>query len=196
MRFPVRTMILSALFAVLTAVGAFIRIPFPPVPFTLQTFFVFLSGTLLGSRTGALAQVLYVGMGLIGLPVFTGGGGPQYVLHPTFGYLLGFIAGAWTIGFISERSEKPSFALYLSACFIGTAVTYAVGALGLFVNLNYVASKEATLGQVLELGVIPFIAGDILKMLGTAALASRVGARLRQVATKGHVPRDSPSRGL
>lgn len=75
MRFPVRIMTLSALFAVLTALGAFIRIPFPLVPITLQTFFVFLSGTLLGSRAGALAQVLYVGMGLIGLPVFTGGGG-------------------------------------------------------------------------------------------------------------------------
>lgn len=77
MRFPVRIMTLSALFAVLTALGAFIRIPFPLVPITLQTFFVFLSGTLLGSRAGALAQVLYVGMGLIGLPVFTGGGGPS-----------------------------------------------------------------------------------------------------------------------
>ncbi len=77
MRFPVRIMTLSALFAVLTALGAFIRIPFPLVPITLQTFFVFLSGTLLGSRAGALAQVLYVGMGLIGLPVFTGGGVPR-----------------------------------------------------------------------------------------------------------------------
>ena len=71
MRFPVRTMTLSALFAVLTAVGAFIRIPFPLVPITLQTFFVFLSGALLGSRAGALAQVLYLGMGLIGLPIFS-----------------------------------------------------------------------------------------------------------------------------
>ena len=179
MRFPVRTMTLSALFAVLTAVGAFIRIPFPPVPITLQTLFVFLSGTLLGSRAGALAQALYLGMGLVGLPVFSGGGGPQYILHPTFGYLLGFIAGAWVIGFISERSEKPSFLLYLAACLAGTVVIYAAGGFVLYLNLNYLAGKEATLGQVLEFGVIPFIAGDILKMAGTAAMASRVGARLR-----------------
>jgi biotin transport system substrate-specific component len=63
-------------------------------------------------------------------------------------------------------------------------VIYAAGAFVLYLNLNFLAGKEATLGQVLELGVIPFMAGDILKMLGTAALASRVGARLRQV-TKG-----------
>ncbi|HPD96884.1 MAG TPA: biotin transporter BioY [Synergistales bacterium] len=181
MRFPAKTMTLTALFAVLTAVGAFIRVPFPPVPITLQTLFVFLSGTLLGSRMGALSQILYVGMGLIGLPVFTGGGGPQYILHPTFGYLLGFIAGAWTIGFISERARKNSFTVFMIACLSGTAVIYSLGAAGLYINLNYVAGKATTLRQVLEFGVIPFVAGDILKMLGTAVLASRVKDRLTRV---------------
>lgn len=179
MRFSARTMTLTALFAVLTAVGAFIRIPFPLVPMTLQTLFVFLSGAILGSKRGALSQVLYVGMGLIGLPVFTGGGGPQYILHPTFGYLLGFIAGAWVIGFITERLEKNSFPFYLAACLAGTAVIYTVGTAGLYLNLNHVAGKAVTLRQVIEFGAVPFIAGDILKMLGAAALASRVGARLK-----------------
>lgn len=181
MRFPARTMTLAALFAVLTAVGAFIRIPFPLVPMTLQTLFVFLSGALLGSRAGVLSQILYVGMGLIGLPVFTGGGGPQYILHPTFGYLVGFIAGAWVIGSITERFEKPSFSVYLAACISGTAVIYTVGTIGLYLNLNYVAGKEMTLIQVIEFGAIPFIAGDAIKMLGAAALASRMGARLRNI---------------
>lgn len=181
MRFPARTMTLTALFAVLTAVGAFIRIPFPLVPMTLQTLFVFLSGTLLGARAGALSQMLYVGMGLIGLPVFTGGGGPQYILHPTFGYLVGFIAGAWVIGFISERFEKPSLTVYFAACLAGTVAIYAVGTAGLYLNLNYIAGKEATLRQVIEFGAVPFIVGDVLKMLGAAALASRVGARLRGI---------------
>lgn len=181
MRFPARTMTLASLFAVLTAVGAFIRIPFPFVPMTLQTLFVFLSGALLGSRTGALSQVLYVGMGLIGLPVFTGGGGLQYFLHPTFGYLIGFIAGAWVIGFITGRFEKPSFPVYLAACLCGTAVIYAIGTIGLYINLNYIAGKEVSWRQVIEFGAIPFIAGDAIKMLGAAALASRVGARLRSI---------------
>ncbi|HPE91971.1 MAG TPA: biotin transporter BioY, partial [Synergistales bacterium] len=107
-----------------------------------------------------------------------------YILHPTFGYLLGFIAGAWTIGFISERSGEPSFALYLTACLIGTAVIYTVGAFVLYLNLNHVAGKETSIRQVLEFGVAPFIAGDIFKMLGTAALASRVGSRLRQISRR------------
>lgn len=181
MRLPARTMTLTALFAVLTAVGAFIRIPFPLVPMTLQTFFVFLSGSLLGSRAGALSQILYVGMGLIGIPVFTGGGGPQYILHPTFGYLLGFICGAWVIGFISENTAGPSFKIYLTSCLCGVLVIYAAGTAGLYVNLNFIAGKGTTLRQVIEFGVIPFIAGDILKILGTAVLASRVGPRLRKL---------------
>lgn len=69
MRFSVKTMVLAAMFAVLTAVGAYIRIPTPVVPFTLQTMFVLLAGVLLGARVGALSQALYVVIGLLGLPV-------------------------------------------------------------------------------------------------------------------------------
>lgn len=179
MRIPVRTMTLAALFAVLTAVGAFIRIPFPLVPMTLQTFFVFLSGALLGSRAGALSQALYVGIGLIGIPVFTGGGGPQYILHPTFGYLLGFIAGAWVIGFITERMAQPRFWSFVGACAAGVAVIYTIGTMGLYLNLNYVAGKAVSLKTVVEIGLLPFLAADGVKSLATAALASRVGERVR-----------------
>jgi len=77
-----------ALFAALTAVGAFIRVPLPIVPFTLQTFFVALSGALLGARRGMLAQLLYVAIGLLGVPIFTKGGGIGYVFQPSFGYLV------------------------------------------------------------------------------------------------------------
>ncbi|HCD71273.1 MAG TPA: BioY family transporter, partial [Thermovirga lienii] len=88
MRFTPKTMVLAAMFAVLTTVGAYIRVPMPVVPFTLQTAFVLLAGVLLGSRIGALSQVLYIIIGLLGLPVFAGGaGGLQTVFRPTFGFL-------------------------------------------------------------------------------------------------------------
>ena len=81
----VRNLSLMALFAALTAVGAFITIPVPPVPFSLQIFFAILAGALLGSRQGAMSIVIYLLLGLCGLPVFTKGAGLSYLLQPTFG---------------------------------------------------------------------------------------------------------------
>lgn len=97
-----------AMFAALTAIGAFIKIPLPVVPFTLQIIFVFLAGSLLGSRNGFQSQLVYIGVGLVGLPVFTQGGGITYVLQPTFGYLIGFALAAFIIGFIIERIDSPT----------------------------------------------------------------------------------------
>ena len=82
MRNKTYKMILVSIFAALTAVGAFIKIPLPPVPFTLQVFFVILSGLLLGSRMGLASQIVYIALGLVGVPVFTEGGGLQYIFHP------------------------------------------------------------------------------------------------------------------
>lgn len=92
-RSKIKDLTLMALFAALTAVGAFITIPVPPVPFSLQIFFAILAGALLGSRRGAISVAVYVLLGLCGLPVFTKGAGLSYIFQPTFGYLAGFILG-------------------------------------------------------------------------------------------------------
>jgi len=94
--------VLIPLFTALTAVGAFIKIPIPHVPFTMQTVMVMFAGLILGGRRGALSQLLYLVLGLMGLPIFAQGGGPAYVLQPSFGFLLGFIPGAFVIGKILE----------------------------------------------------------------------------------------------
>ena len=83
--------ILTALFTALTAVGAFIKIPVGPTPISAQLLFIALAGMILGPYWGALSQVLYVALGLAGLPIFTGGGGISYIYSPSFGFLLGFI---------------------------------------------------------------------------------------------------------
>ena len=99
-----RELVLCALFSALTAVGTYIRIPLPMLTLTLQFFFTNLAALLLGRKLGAFAAAGYVLAGLAGLPIFAGGsGGVAYVLHPTFGYLVGFIAGAWAAGFVAER---------------------------------------------------------------------------------------------
>jgi biotin transport system substrate-specific component len=97
MYFQTRSLLLIALMAALTGVGGFIRIPVSPVPFTLQTLFVYLSADLLGKK-GALSQIIFITLGLVGVPIFAMGGGIGYILQPTFGYLLGFPIGAWVVG--------------------------------------------------------------------------------------------------
>lgn len=173
-----RTMILAALFAVLTAIGTYIRIPLPVVPLTLQVFFVYLAGILLGSRGGALSQLFYMALGLIGLPVFTGGGGPQAILHPTFGYIVGFVAAAWAAGWFMEHRSGKGFRDYLMACLVGFCCIYALGLAGLYLNLKFVVGKEVGLVRVIQIGAAPFIAGDVLKAVGAAALAVKIGPRI------------------
>ena len=100
-----RNLILTALFAALTAIGAFIRIPFAFSSITLQFFFTAMAGVLLGARWGAASQAVYVLLGLVGLPIFTQGGGFSYVLQPTFGFLVGLIPAAWLIGDMSRKKS-------------------------------------------------------------------------------------------
>lgn len=102
------SLVMIAMFAALTAIGAFIKVPLPVVPFTLQIVFVLLAGSLLGSRNGLLSQSVYIGIGLVGLPVFTQGGGITYVLQPTFGFLIGFAMAAYVVGWILAKVEAPT----------------------------------------------------------------------------------------
>ena len=99
-----RDLIYCALFAALTAIGAFIHFQFMHATITLQCFFTAMAGLLLGARLGALSQALYVGLGLVGLPIFAAGGGFSYVFNPTFGFLLGLIPAAWVIGRLAEKT--------------------------------------------------------------------------------------------
>lgn len=174
MRFSIRSMALTSLFAVLTAVGAQIRIPFPFVPMTLHVFFVFLSGFVLGPKYGFLSQFLYVMLGLIGLPVFTSGGGIQVFISPTFGYLIGFIFAAYCIGSISHNERMPLFVRYGVAPLIGLILIYTVGTLGLYLNLNFIAGKNVGWLKVLQIGVFPFIISDVIKGIGASALAWKI----------------------
>ena len=114
-RITTREMTLCALFTVLTAVGAFIKVPVPVVPFTLQLLFTMMAGLLLGGRLGALSVGIYAVLGLAGLPVFAEGGGFWYILKPSFGYILGFIAGSYVTGRMVEGLERLTFPRVLTA---------------------------------------------------------------------------------
>lgn len=104
----IRKLVYTALFAALTAVGAFLRIPMVYSSVTLQYLFTAMAGLLLGRRWGALSQAVYVLLGLVGLPIFTMGGGFGYVFQPTFGFLLGLIPAAWVVGAVAGRVWTPN----------------------------------------------------------------------------------------
>ena len=105
-----RDLVLCAMFSALIAIGAFIRITLPTEPyamhFTLQWFFVLTAALLLGERGAFLSVLVYLLLGLAGLPVFASGGGLSYIARPTFGFLLGFLPAAWVSGFLSRHAGK------------------------------------------------------------------------------------------
>lgn len=174
MKITVKEMILVALFAALTAVGAFIQIPVGPVPITLQMLFTILAGMLLGSKLGALSQLVYVIIGLIGVPVFAGGtGGLSSVISPSFGYLIGFILGAYVIGKVTEKSYKPSLIILLAASGMGTLVVYAVGVPYLFL-IKSIIGKGIPFASALKFGFYVFIPGDLLKCIAAAVLGVQI----------------------
>jgi len=169
---------LIAGFSLLIGLSAQLAIPLPftPVPVTLQTLVVLVAGFLLGSWRGALAVLAYLGEGLAGLPLFSAGtGGLAHLLGPTGGYILGFLLAAFVVGWLAERvlAALPRAALRPPVAFLaGTAVIYLCGAtwLGAFVGA----------GKAVSLGVLPFLAGDAVKLLaawGIVAALSRIPVR-------------------
>jgi biotin transport system substrate-specific component len=170
--------ILVSLFAALTAIGAFIKIPLPYAPLTLQTLMVMFSGLILGSRLGALSQFLYLTIGLIGLPIFAQGGGPGYVLQPSFGFLVGFSLAAYAIGYVTERNEHLSLSRTLAALLLGQAAMYLVAIPYLYFILNFVVHKKVAFATTVKIGFLVFMPGDLLKTVLVACLAPPMRQRI------------------
>jgi biotin transport system substrate-specific component len=150
-------------FAILTALAAQIRIVLPgtPVPITGQTFAVLMTGAVLGSWAGAGSQMIYVTLGLVGLPVYAGGnGGFEYATGATFGYLVGFIAAAWVIGRLSERGQDRNVWSAIPAFLTGNAVIYLFGVTWLWWSVEAISTMQ----EAIVAGFAPFVIGDLLKI--------------------------------
>src|SRR5690606_35562201 len=150
-------------FVLLTALGAYATVPVPgsPVPVTLQTLFVSLAGVLLGARLGAVAMTSYVLVGLMGAPVFSGGGGPGVLLGPTGGYLLAFPLAAAVTGRLAPRAGATSLGATFrlgAAIFLGTLVVFAGG----WAQLSLLVGDPL---RAFVVGVAPFLIGDVVKTL-------------------------------
>lgn len=179
MRFRTQSLLAMALFAALTAVGGFIRIPAPLVPFTMQTFFVYLAGSLLGSTRGMLSQCLFLGVGLLGVPVFAMGGGPAYVLQPSFGYLASFPLAAWTVGWWIEHRPSPRhWTGWMGIYGLGFMIIFILGVIYLWICFNYMLHKPISIWTALWSGMIIFMPSEIAKIFLSAIVTRRLRTQL------------------
>jgi biotin transport system substrate-specific component len=169
-----RLVVLASLMAALTAVGAYIHVPIGPVPIVLSSLFVLLAGLLLGSRWGLASMGLYLLVGAIGIPVFSGGrGGFAHFFGPTGGYLFGYVLASWVVGFISERS-RGLIIMDIFAVVVGSLVIYGLGVpwLKMVTQMSW--------PKALMVGVIPFLIGDAVKASVAIILARAVRPILRR----------------
>ena len=171
-----RTMILCALFAALTAVGAFFKIPFALAAISLQFLFTAMAGVLLGAGYGALSQAVYVLIGLVGVPIFALGGGFSYIFQPTFGFLLGLIPCAFVIGKLAKR--PLTFWRTALSMLAGLAVLYAIGVPYMALIANGYLGKGLTFWQVIRSGMLIYLPGDLLKITVGSLLCVAVTRRM------------------
>ena len=175
-----KQLVFCSLFTALIAVGAFIKIPLPVVPFTLQYLFTMLAGLILGPRLGTISVTAYMLLGLAGLPIFTEGGGLWYVLKPSFGYIIGFCIGTYVTGTLAARLKKRTVARYLAANLAGLAVVYAAGMIYYYVICNYVLNTPIAVGPLFLYCFVLAVPGDTtLSVLG-AVLIKRLAPLLER----------------
>ncbi len=173
-------LVYCGIFTALIAVGAFIKIPVPVVPFTLQFLFTMLAGLLLGSRMGAVSVAVYMFLGLVGLPIFSEGGGIWYVLKPSFGYIIGFCVAAYVTGKMVEKMQKLTIAKYLLANFTGLFIVYAMGMIYYYVICNFVIHTPIGVWPLFLYCFFLAVPGDICLCILAAFLAKRLRPVLMQ----------------
>lgn len=142
--------------AILSA-SAHIRIPFYPVPLTMQTLVVLGIGMTYGVRLGGTTLLGYLALGFMGVPVFAGGAGIAYIMGPTGGYLTGFFAAAVVLGALAERGWTRNWATAAAAMLLGNVIIYLLGVGWLTYLIGF--------GKAVQFGLLPFLYGDVLKLV-------------------------------
>jgi biotin transport system substrate-specific component len=152
-----------------------LQLPWTPVPITGQTMAVLLAGILLGRWWGGISLAIYAGLGIAGVPWFNGWtSGVAHLIGPTGGYIIGFVLAALFLGhftdkYVRTRKFIPMFGFMLFASFI---LIYVPGVIQLHLWLNLVMGKAVSLPQTLNMGLVPFIAGDFIKAIAAAGIAT------------------------
>ena len=169
----VQELIYCGIFAALIAVGAFIKVPVPVVPFTLQFLFTTLAGLLLGGKLGAFSVIAYLVLGLAGLPIFSEGGGIWYVFKPSFGYLIGFCIATYVTGTMAERM-KFTIKNLLAANFTGLLIVYAAGMVYYYIICNFVIDTPIGVWPLFLYCFLLAVPGDICLCILCAFFVKRI----------------------
>ncbi len=180
MNVKTKDMINVSIFTALIAVGAFIKIPIPVCPFTLQLLFTTLAGIILGAKKGAISVLCYIIIGLMGIPVFVSGGGLLYIFQPTFGYLLGFCLGTFVTGRIASSAKLPSLKRLLAADFAGLLVVYSIGISYYWLIMTFYVGSGIGIFTLFLYCFILAVPGDITLCIFAAVLGKKLVPLLKR----------------
>lgn len=172
--FKTGNLVYCALFAALIAIGAFIRIPLPLIPITLQFLFTNLAGLLLAPLVAAAAVGVYIAVGLMGIPVFTFSGGLGSVLQPTFGYILGFAVGSWIAGHVANSKGEPSSLRLFMAGIFNLVTVYIFGTVWYYMLAKYYLGAPKAIWTLFVFGVVLFLPADLLCCFISVPIAKRL----------------------
>lgn len=170
---------LCGMFAALIAVGAFIKIPVPVVPFTLQFLFTNLAGLALGKKWGFISVMIYILVGLAGVPVFAEGGGIGYVLKPSFGYIIGFAAGAWIAGLIAEKYNEKTIGMFMAG-FTNLLTVYAMGMIYYYFVSRYYVGNPIGVKTLIIYCFLLAVPGDIALCILSSSIAKTIRKQIKR----------------
>lgn len=177
-KYTIEEMTLCGLFTALIAAGAFIKISIPvqpfPMNFTLQWFFVLVAAFILGPRLSFISVCVYLMVGLVGIPVFAAGGGPAYLVRPTFGFLLGFAAAAFVTGTVDRMLHAATLKKMMIAAGSGMAVMYLSGMFYFYFISNYVIHMPVTWKIVFINCCLLTVGGDFVLCMLAVVLSKRL----------------------
>lgn len=169
-----RKLVYTAMFAALIAAGAFMKIPTPICPITFQVFFVTLAGLLLGAKLGSFSVICYIFIGLIGLPVFTAGGGIGYIFQPTFGYLIGFIFGAYAAGKIANAVAEPKIPRLIIACMVAIIIIYVIGTAYYWMIRTFYTKDGIGFSTLMLYCFLMPLPGDVIMSIVASIMGKRI----------------------
>lgn len=162
----------TAIMAAIICVAAPFSVSVGPIPISLATFAVYIAGAALGCRKGSIAVIIYILLGCVGLPVFSGfEGGLQKIAGVTGGYIIGYIPCAYIIGLITNKWDK--ILSYPAAMVLGTAVCYIVG------TAWFMFQTKMSLAAALLVCVVPFLIGDAVKIAAASIVSVQIKKRIR-----------------
>ncbi|MDY0408773.1 biotin transporter BioY [Virgibacillus soli] len=180
----------GAVFVCLMAIGANITVWFPmltvtiggaPVPLSLQTFFATIAGLMLGKRLGSLSMLVYMLLGMAGVPIFAGmSAGPMAIISQTGGFIISFIFVAFVAGWIVEMFKKPTLPVYIVAALFGLIMNYGIGVTYMYIAMNTWLELQISY-SLAWIGMIPFLIKDgalaCLAAIFIVQLAKRISFR-------------------